>query len=548
MGQGPADDVGGATVNRYERIKADKDGLDVWPELQRAAREGWATLDDDDIVRLKWYGLYPHNTGDGHFMLRAKVVQGILTNDQAHEIAAIAKDFGRDVIDCTTRQCVQIHWIRLEHAPEVFARLEAVGLTTSGACGDITRNIVGSTLAGLDADEIVDGAATAQAIHEHFLGNRLYSNLPRKLKISIAASPRGAARGYINCLSLFGAIHDDSARGFNLFAGGGLSSAPRFARDLDLFGAPEEVPEIVAALVATFRDSDEHRRKRGRARLKFLVDDLGVDGLRAEVVRRLGRDPRRAAQAMPTPDQDDHLGVTAQKDGRFAIGLCVPIGRLSGTLFAHAAQLAAEHGNGELRLTHQQNLLIPHVPAERVDALLAEPLVRDELQAEPPLFARATQSCTGKEFCGLAKIHTKERAAEIARFLDDRVRRGGHGDDLRLHIAGCSSSCAQHQIADIGIEGVLKKVDGEFVEAMDIRIGGRVHPEPRFGDVVVRKVPHWELNAVLLRILDLYDESRDDGESFRDFAARVGAAWWPKRLVLEDPDLERASVAAGEAG
>jgi len=188
---------------------------------------------------------------------------------------------------------------------------------------------------------------------------------------------------------------------------------------------------------------------------------------------------------------------------------------------------------GEVRLTHQQNVVIPWVPNELVEQLLAEPLVRDDLHADPPLFARGLQTCTGKEFCGLAKVHTKERAREIARFLDTHVTPNGHGEDLRVHFAGCSSSCAQHQIADIGIEGVLKKVDGEFVEAMDIRVGGRLGPEPKFGDVVVRKVPHWDLDETLLRILDLYEQSHGDGETFAAFAARTGPEWWSQRLEPE---------------
>jgi ferredoxin-nitrite reductase len=189
-------------------------------------------------------------------------------------------------------------------------------------------------------------------------------------------------------------------------------------------------------------------------------------------------------------------------------------------------------------LTHQQNVLIPWVANERLDALLAEPLL-EELSAQPQLFTRGLQTCTGKEFCGLAKVYTKERAAEIARFLDSNVTPNGHGDDLRVHFAGCSSSCAQHQIADIGIEGVLKRVDGEMVEAMDIRVGGRLGPDPKFGDHVIRKVPHWELNETLLAILRLYEEAHSDGETFAEFAARTDTEWWSERLA-EDAEAAAA--------
>ena len=522
-------------MNKIERIKQDKDGLDVYPELMRAAREGWETLSDDDTSRLKWYGLYPHNSKDGHFMLRTKVVQGVLTGEQAEALAEIAADYGRGIIDCTTRQCTQIHWIRLEQIPDIFARLDAVGLTVQGACGDITRNVVGCTLAGIGHEQLVDGERTANDIHEFFLGNRLYSNLPRKFKISVTGCAEDCARGLINDLALSGAVHADGTRGFNVRVGGGLSATPRFARDIDVFVTPEEAPEVAAGIVAIFRDSEENRQRRARARIKFLVDALGPEGFRAQLEQVLGRELRRAAPARPDLNGHDHIGVTAQAAGeRAAVGFVVPVGRLRADQLSEIARLARAYGtrDGEIRLTHQQNVVIPHVPLDRVPALLAEP-INEELPAEPDLFVRGLQTCTGKEFCGLAKVHTKDRAREIARFLDAHVRPNGHGEDLRVHFAGCSSSCAQHQIADIGIEGVLKKVDGEFIEAMDIRIGGHLGPDPKFGDVVVRKIPHWDLNETLLRILDLYEQSHDDGESFAAFAARTAPEWWAERLAPE---------------
>src|SRR3954467_6515524 len=520
-------------MNKVEKAKLEKDGLDVYDELMRAAREGWETLSDNDEMRLKWYGLYTHNTKDGHFMLRTKVVQGVLTADQAGVMASIAEDFGRGIIDCTTRQCFQIHWIRLENVPEIFDRLDRVGMTTLGACGDIPRNVVGCTLAGLAHDEVVDGYATAEAIHEYFLGNKLYSNLPRKYKISVTGCREDCARGLINDLALSGAIHEDGTPGFNIRVGGGLSSAPRFSRSIDVFVTPEEAPEVVAEITAIFRDSDENRAKRGRARLKFLVDAIGPDGFRTELVRRLGHELTHAAPSAPDMRGHDHIGVTPQRDGEHsAVGFCVPVGRLRGDQLHELVRLAREYATTpEIRLTHQQNVLLPWIPNERVEALLAEPLAR-ELSPLPPQFMRGLQTCTGKEFCGLAKVWTKGgRAEEISAFLDQHVTPNGHGEDLRVHFAGCSSSCAQHQIADIGIEGVLKKHEGEFVEAMDIRIGGRLGAEPRFGDVVIRKVPHWELNDTLLRIFDLYEEHHAEGETFRHFAARTEPTWWTEQLA-----------------
>jgi ferredoxin-nitrite reductase len=520
-------------MSKIEKIKAAKDGLDVLPDLLRAAEQGWESLSDDDVGLLKWYGLYQHNTHDGNFMLRTKVVQGVLSADQAEVMASIAEDFGRGVIDCTTRQCFQIHWIRLEQVPEIFSRLARVGLTSTGACGDITRNVVGCTVAGLAHGEIVDGYGTARAVHEHFLGNRLYSNLPRKYKISITGCAEDCARGLINDVALSAAIAPDGTRGFNLRVGGGLSSHPRFARWMDVFVRPEEAPEVIEGVTAIFRDAEENRKSRGKARLKFLVDRVGPEALREELERRVGRPLARGVPKAPGMSGEDHVGVHPQADGHHhTVGLCVPVGRLGAGQLTELVRLARAYGSrpdDALRLTHQQNVLLPWIAEEGLDDLLAEPLLA-ELSPAPPLFTRGLQTCTGKEFCGLAKVFTKDRAAEIAKFLDAHIRPNGHGEDLRVHFAGCSSSCAQHQIADLGIEGVLKKVDGEFVEAMDIRLGGHLGPDPRFGEVVVRKVPHWELNDTLLRIFSLYETNHAEGEDFRAFAARTEPSWWTAQL------------------
>src|ERR1700760_169412 len=286
-------------MSKIERIKAETDGLDVLPELLRAAREGWETLEPEHVGLLKWYGLYAHNTHDGHFMLRVKVIQGKLSADQVEVMASIADDFGRGIIDCTTRQCFQIHWITLDEVPEIFARLERVGMTTSGACGDITRNVIGCTLAGIGHEQLVDGYATATAIHEHFLDNKLYSNLPRKYKISVTGCAEGCARGLINDVALSGAIAEDGTRGFNLRVGGGLSSHPRFARWVDVFMTPEEAPEVIEHVVAIFRDSEENRKARGKARFKFVLDRVGPDAFRQELEARVGRPLRRGARQAP---------------------------------------------------------------------------------------------------------------------------------------------------------------------------------------------------------------------------------------------------------
>ncbi|MDX6732114.1 MAG: ferredoxin-nitrite reductase, partial [Baekduia sp.] len=237
-------------MNKFEAIKQEQDGLDGRLAVDRAATEGREALDDADLFRMKWSGFYEHNTKDGHFMLRVKVVGGILSAEQADVLAWIAEEHGRGVLDCTTRQCVQIHWITMDVAPEILRRLAAVGLTTTGACGDVTRNVIGCPLAGIGHDEIADGHAIAQALHAHFLGNREFSNLPRKYKISVTGCAEDCAHWLINDVALSGAVALDGTRGYNLRVGGGLSAVPRFARWIDVFVTSEEVSEVVEHVTA----------------------------------------------------------------------------------------------------------------------------------------------------------------------------------------------------------------------------------------------------------------------------------------------------------
>src|SRR3954466_14423475 len=316
-------------MNKVEKAKIEKDGLDVFPELYRAARDGWESLDDNDVMRLKWFGIYPHNTKDGNVMLRTKVIQGVLSADQAEVMAGIAEEFGRGIIDCTTRQCFQIHWITLDNVPEMFRRLTRAGLTSSGACGDITRNVVGCTLGGIGQEQLVDGQATAETIHRHFLGNKLYSNLPRKYKISVTGCAEDCARGLINDLALSGAVDADGTAGFNIRVGGGLSAQPRFSRWIDVFVTPEEAPEVAEHITAIFRDSEENRKARGKARFKFTLDRMGPEAFREELVKRVGRELPRGVKKAPALKGQDHIGVSPQNDGEHsAVGFCVPVGRL----------------------------------------------------------------------------------------------------------------------------------------------------------------------------------------------------------------------------
>ena len=431
-------------------------------------------------------------------MLRIKVVQGVLSAEQAtfarspRTTAAASSTARRASASRSTGSGSSTS----RRSSPASTR---VGLTTVGACGDITRNVVGCTLAGIGHEQILDGHATAEAIHGHFLGNKLYSNLPRKYKISVTGCAEDCARGLINDVALSAAIAPGRHARLQPPRGRRALLRARASRAGSTSSSrPRRPPRSSRASPRIFRDSEENRPKRGSARLKFLLDAHRPrrPSASSSSSASAGRCGRGVAKA-PGLRGHDHLGVTPQIDGEHSsVGLCVPVGRLRADQLASSAGLAARYGSRATASCGSPTSRTSCSRGSRTSASTRCSPSRSSRssRASPTLFTRGLQTCTGKEFCGLAKVFTKERAAEIARFLDMHVRPNGHGEDLRVHFAGCSSSCAQHQIADIGIEGVLKSVDGEFVEAMDIRVGGRLGPEPHFGDVVVNKVPHWDLN------------------------------------------------------
>jgi ferredoxin-nitrite reductase len=523
-------------LNQVERWKLERHPLDVRDAVvDRYAREGPEAIKTvpGEVERLKWVGLYPQRQGGDAFMLRIKVPGGRLHAAQARVIGQVADEFARGpapnpvfgdaYLDITTRQDVQLHWVRIGAVPEIWSRLEAVGMTTVQACGDSARNVLCCPVAGLDADEVLDAHPVAQAVSDFFTGNREYANLPRKFKLSVTGCREDCAQAEINDIGLWPARLDDGTVGFNVLVGGGLSDGPRMASDIDVFVPPDpgRVVELFRAIAQLFGELG-NRENRGLARMRYLVQELGPERFRAELASRAGFGLEAAGQALTRRYRGDHVGVHPQRQpGLHYVGLNITVGRMAGRSLVEAARLAEAHGDGGLRLATDQNLILTGVPAGRVEALLAEPLLATH-SPTPGAFERGVVACTGNEFCRFAIVETKARAATWARELDRRLGPDEAGDGIvRMHFSGCPASCAQPQIADIGFRGETAHRDDQILEAVDIGLGGSLGTDAAFVDWVEGSKPVDEVPEALAGLLGRYRAERRHGEAFHQWARRL---------------------------
>lgn len=525
-------------LNPNEQFKAEDDGLNVRARIEQIyAKEGFASIPAEDLRgRMRWWGLYtqrrpgidggrtaslpPEELDDEYFMLRIRSDGGTLSLDQVRAIADISTRFGRDTADITDRQNIQLHWIRVEDMPEIWRLLEAVGLSTTEACGDTPRVVLGSPVAGIASDEILDGTPAIEEIVRRYVGDPEYSNLPRKFKSAVSGSPRQDVAHEINCVSFVGVVHPERGPGFDVWVGGGLSTNPMVAQRLGAWVPLDEVPDVWEAIIKIYRDYG-YRRLRNRARLKFLMADWGPEKFR-EVLEQeyLGRTLIDGPAPGAPTGRRDHVGISAQTDGLFYVGAAPTVGRISGTILAGIADLMAEHGTQRLRLTAQQKLVILDVAEPEG---LADGLEALGLQVRPSEFRRGAMACTGIEFCKLAIVETKARTAELVDSLETQFGQKLEGTELSIHVNGCPNSCARFQIADIGFKGSLvPDADGEMVEGFQVHLGGRLGPDAGFGRKLrALKVTADEMPAYVERVLQNFSDERDGGESFADWVERA---------------------------
>ncbi|GAA4584162.1 sulfite reductase SirA [Planotetraspora phitsanulokensis] len=529
-------------LNKNEENKKNDDGLNVRQRIIDVySKRGFDSIDPADLRgRFRWFGLYtqrrpgidggktailePEELDDRYFMLRVRIDGGQLSLEQLRVIADISNEYGRGTADITDRQNIQLHWIEVEAVPDIWERLEAVGLSTMEACGDTPRVILGCPLAGIDADEVIDGTAQIHEINERYIGSPEFSNLPRKFKSAISGCSAHCTVHEINDIAFVGVVNDQGEQGFDVWVGGGLSTNPMFAKRLGAFVRPEQVHEVWAGICGIFRDYG-YRRLRHRARIKFLVSDWGAEKFRKVLeTEYLSYElPDGPAPEVPRGGRRDHVGVHPQRDGNFYVGFAPKVGRVDGDKLHQIADIAERHGSTRVRTTVEQKMVILDVAPDQVESIVKE-LEAADLQVNPSTFRRQTMACTGIEFCKLAIVETKATASDLIDELERRLP--DFAEPLTINVNGCPNSCARIQVADIGLKGQLVTNDkGEQVEGFQVHLGGSVGLNPNFGRKVRGlKATAEELPDYVERVVRNFEKQKNEGETFSEWVQRADEA------------------------
>lgn len=525
-------------AQRAERLKRAKNPWDGLNEIRRFARDGFASIPPEWIgTYFRWWGVYTQGDGLGvtagkggegraieRFMVRIRIPNGIMTSPQLRAIADLTRRYANGIADITVRQNIQLHWVTIESLPEVLDGLWQVGLNTTGACGDVVRNVTGCPLAGVDADEIVDASPLVQEVSQLLAGNPEFYNLPRKFKISIAGCRSWCSYPEINDIGLTAITRHVGGKpetGFSLRVAGGLSTEPYLGARLDAFVRWNQVVPVVRGIAELFRDSDVLREHRERARLKFLFlrHEWTAERFLHELQDRIGFKLDPAVEEQPPDDvYRDHVGIHAQKQRELSsVGAVALRGRITADQMQSAADLAERYASGELRTTNMQNLLVVNVPT-----LNAEPIANEldaiGLRVGGSAFSRGTIACSGTEFCKLAITETKNFSRWLVEELEERLP--GFDQHLKLHVTGCPNSCGQHWIADIGIEGKKIKVNDRFVDAYYFCVGGALGLHQSTSRPVGYRCEATEVPAALERLLGRFLEEREPEENLRRFFVR----------------------------
>ncbi|MFC6285854.1 nitrite/sulfite reductase [Nocardioides sp. GCM10027113] len=535
-------------LNKNEQTKKDDNPLNVRDRILNIySRRGFASIDPSDLRgRFRWLGLYTqrapgfdggktalleeHELDDEFFMMRVRTDGALLPPATVRALGSIGRELARDTADVTDRENIQYHWIRVEDVPTIWQRLEDAGLSTLEACGDSPRPFLGSPVAGVAADEIIDGTSALEEIKRRYIGDPELANLPRKFKTALTGHPSHDVSPETNDVAFVGTVHPDLGPGFDLWVGGGLSTNPMLAQKLGVWIALDEVPDVWAAVCRIFRDYG-YRRLRSRARLKFLVADWGVEKFR-EVLETEYLD--RKLVSTPSPPSPvghrDHIGVHEQKDGKRYVGVAPTAGRVSGTLLEQLADLMEEHGVEGARLTPYQKIVLIGVDADRVDALL-DGLDGIGLSARPSQWRRNTMACTGIEFCKLAIVDTKNRARDLVAELERRFP--DLDVPITVNVNGCPNACARTQVADIGLKGQLVlDADGRQVEGFQVHLGGATGLHANFGRKLrAHKVTSTGLDDYVTAVVRAFLADREDDESFAAWVARAD-----EELLRGEPD------------
>ncbi|HLW71459.1 MAG TPA: nitrite/sulfite reductase [Candidatus Binataceae bacterium] len=504
--------------NSVERLKHELFPTELAGQWQRLVDTSYEKLPEEDIVRLQWFGMYHDKPKIGTFMMRVKIPSGILSPAGLNAIGEISERCGRDQGELTTRQNIQLHYITLDRFPEILDQLKAVGLTTMGGCGDVVRNITGCPAAGVSADELFDVTGLVAEAAAFFYNNRDYSDLPRKHKITISACSFQCNAPEINCVALIATVRD-GREGFAVRVGGGQSSTPRLSRHLGVFVPRSETIAVLRAIIDVWQSTTEYRISRVKARLKFMIDDYGVEEFRRLVEARLGGALEDLPE-MPLPDaESDHMGVHESRDpGLLYAGFPVYLGTMSGQQMREIADLTASFG-GDIRLTRRQNFILTGIPRERLDEILGR-VAEIGFPIDANGLYGSSIGCIGDPHCNYAVTPTKEKLASIiARLV------GQFGDavgGLKVNLDGCPHACAQHWTGDIGLQGTTGRgPSGEPLEAFDVILRGGLGRDAAIGRPLLRRVPSAKVEETVARLFAGYLEERLAGESFTQFCVRT---------------------------
>src|SRR6266404_5229659 len=488
-------------MNKIEEYKQEKDGLDILQHIPRYAAEGWEKITDGDKERLKWAGVFFRRQTPGRFMMRLRVPNGFMTAIQLRTIGEISGEFGKGFADITTRQQMQLRWFAINEVPEIWDRLRGVNLISLQTGMDNIRGVIGCPVAGLTPNELFDASAVVHDFTQMFLGNKDYTNLPRKFNVTITGCKEACTHAEAQDIAMTPAIKTiggSEVLGFNVAVGGKMGSGGyRIASPLNLFVTADEAAAICSQIVFIFRDHGA-RELRTKARLAFLIEAWGVEKFRKELERRVDRPLASAGIDQRTSKHTDHVGVLRQKQaGLNYVGLTVPVGRMTSEQMLQVADLAENYGNGQIRLTVGQNLIIPNVPDSMLGELTSEPVLQ-ELRYDPSEVMRGLVSCTGMDYCHFALIETKGWALKTARALEAKL---GKTQPLRMHWSGCPAGCGNHSVADIGLLGKNIKLNGEVVEAVDVFVGGASGCEPNPPIKIMEDVPCEDLPNVVVGLV-----------------------------------------------
>jgi len=537
----PVKEIKETKAQRSERLKLAKNPWDAWDEVREYAKQGRdSVLSEWTSVYFKWWGIYTQGDGIGatggvggegkateFFMMRIGLPNGLLTSHQLRVIAGLTKMYARNLADITTRQNIQLHWLTISDLVEVTDRLTEIGLSPKGACGDVVRNVTGCPLAGLDHTELVDSSPLAVEIAEHLTANPEFYNLPRKFKVSVTGCPLWCSYPEINDVALTAIqreINGSTEIGYTLRVGGGLSSEPHMAVRIAAFIPQDKALDVVTAIARIFKEQDALRENRTRARIKYLFMRHGwtaesmLEAIEAKLGYKLDPSPL-SEDVIPDDVYRDHIGVTPQKQaGLSSVGASVLRGRLSGDQLHALADLAEKYGNGHLRATIMQNIVLVNIKNENVIALV-EDLKAIDIDVDVSPFWRGAIACTGTEFCKLAIAETKGFAKWLVSEMEERLP--GFDQQIKLHVTGCTNSCGQHWIADIGLEGKKLKQDGKIVDAFYFCVGGAVGKYARAARALGFRAAAHDVPDALDRLLRGYLAVREPGEDLRAYFART---------------------------